>query len=41
MFFIDDFEEHRDDIHPTFDDDDEYDDDYFDELHEEDDWYSL
>ena len=38
VFFIDDFEEHQEDIYPTSDDDDEYDDDYFDELYEEDDW---
>ena len=35
--FIYDFEEHQEDIYPTFDDDDEYDDDYFDELYKEDD----
>ena len=38
FFFIDDFEELQEDIYPTFDGDDEYDDDYFDELYEEDDW---
>ena len=37
MFFIDDFEEHKKNIYPTFDNDDEYDDDYFDELYEKDD----
>ena len=36
VFFIDDFEVHQEDIYLTFDDD-EYDDDYFDELYEEDD----
>ena len=38
VFFIDDFEELQEDIYPMFDGDDEYDDDYFDELYEEDDW---
>ena len=38
MFCIDDFEEHQEDIYPTFDDDDEYDDDYFNELYAKDDW---
>ena len=38
FFFIDSFEELREDIYPTFDDDDEYDDDYSDELYEKDDW---
>ena len=38
FFFIDDFEEHQEDIYPTFEKDDEYDDDYFAELYEEDDW---
>ena len=33
-----DFEEHREDINPKFDENDEYDDDYLDELHEKDDW---
>ena len=37
VFFIDDFEEHQEEIYPTFDDDDEYDDDYFDQLYEKDD----
>ena len=37
FFFIDDFEEHQEDIYPTFEKDDEYDDDYFAELYEEDD----
>ena len=37
VFFIDDFEEHQEEIYPTFDDDDEYDDDYFDQLSEKDD----
>ena len=37
VLFIDDFEELQEDIYPTFDGDDEYDDDYFDELYEEDD----
>ena len=37
MFFIDCSEEHEEDIYPMFDDD-EYDDDYFDELYENDDW---
>ena len=37
MFFIYCSEEHEEDIYPTFDDD-EYDDDYFDELYEKDDW---
>ena len=37
FFFIDSFEELREDIYPTFDDDDEYDDDYSDELYEKDD----
>ena len=37
VFFIEDFEEHQEDIYPTFDDDDEYDDDYFDQLYEKDD----
>ena len=36
-FFITDFEEHQEDINPTFDDDDECDDDYSNELHEKDD----
>ena len=35
MFFIDYSEEHEEDIYPMFDDD-EYDDDYFDELYEND-----
>ena len=38
MFCIDDFEEHQEDIYPTFDDDDEYDDDYFNELYTKDAW---
>ena len=38
FFFIDSFEELREDIYPTFDDDDEYDDDNSDELYEKDDW---
>ena len=38
VFFVDDFEEHQEDIYPTFDDDDEYNDDYLNELYEEDDW---
>ena len=38
FFFIDGFEELQEDIYPTFDDDDEYDDDYSDELYEKDDW---
>ena len=37
VFFIEDFEEHQEDIYPTFDDDDEYDDEYFDQLYEKDD----
>ena len=37
VFFIEDFEEHQEDIYPTFYDDDEYDDDYFDQLYEKDD----
>ena len=28
VFFVDDFEEHQEDIYPTFDDDDEYNGDY-------------
>ena len=38
VFFIDDFEEHQEDMYPMFDDDDAYDDDYFHELYEKDDW---
>ena len=38
VFFIDDFEKHQEDIYPTFNDDDQYDDNYFDELHDKDDW---
>ena len=38
VFCIAGFEEHQEDIYPVFDDDDEYDDDYFDELYEKDDW---
>ena len=37
VFFIDDFEERQEDIYLTFDDDDQYDDNYFDELHDKDD----
>ena len=37
VFFIADFEKHREDINPEFDENDEYDDDYLDELHEKDD----
>ena len=33
-----DFEEHREDINPKLDENDEYDDNYLDELHEKDDW---
>ena len=36
FFFKSDFEEQQGDLCPTFDDDDEYDDDYFDEVYEED-----
>ena len=38
VFCIDDFEEHQEDIYPTFDDDGEYVNDYFDESYEKDDW---
>ena len=38
VFFIDDFDEYQEDIYPTFDDDDKYDDDYFDELYEKNYW---
>ena len=33
VFFIDDFEEHQEDKYPTFDDDDEYNDHYFELFH--------
>ena len=38
VFFIYDFEEHQEDIYPTFDNDDECDDNYFNKLYEKDDW---
>ena len=37
VFFIDDFEEHQEDKYPTFDDDNEFHDDYSHELYEKDD----
>ena len=41
VFFIDDSEEHQEDIYPTFDNDDEYDDDCFVEHYEKMTKYSL
>ena len=37
VFFIYDFEEHKEGIYPTFDNDDECDDNHFNELYEKDD----